>query len=95
MLDNSNRRVAAAVSEEKPKKVAPKKSASPKPKKASEGIDSSQRTAPRSNDMPSEANPDAIIGQPCPLCGKGHIIKGKTAYGCSEWRNGFGWRKMF
>ena len=95
MLDNSNRRVAAAVSEEKPKKVAPKKSASPKPKKASEGIDSSQRTAPRSNDMPSEANPDAIIGQPCPLCGKGHIIKGKTAYGCSEWRNGCGWRKMF
>jgi DNA topoisomerase-3 len=95
MLDNSNRRVAAVVEEEKPKKVAPKKSASPKPKKASEGIDSSQRTAPRSNDMPSEANPDAIIGQPCPLCGKGHIIKGKTAYGCSEWRNGCGWRKMF
>ena len=40
-------------------------------------------------------NPDAIIGQPCPLCGKGHIIKGKTAYGCSEWRNGCGWRKPF
>ena len=95
MLDNSNRRVAAAVVEEKPKKAAPKKSTLPKPKKASEGIDSSQRTAPRRNDMPSEANPDAIIGQPCPLCGKGHIIKGKTAYGCSEWRNGCGWRKAF
>ena len=40
-------------------------------------------------------NPDAIIGQPCPLCGKGYIIKGKTAYGCSEWKNGCGWRKMF
>ena len=40
-------------------------------------------------------NTDAIIGQPCPLCGKGHIIKGKTAYGCSEWRNGCGWRKAF
>ena len=40
-------------------------------------------------------NPDAIIGQPCPLCGKGHIIKGKTAYGCSEWRSGCGWRKAF
>ncbi len=43
----------------------------------------------------TQANPDAIIGQPCPLCGKGHIIKGKTAYGCSEWRNGCGWRKAF
>ena len=38
---------------------------------------------------------DAIIGQPCPLCGKGHIIKGKTAYGCSEWKNGCSWRKQF
>ena len=95
MLDNSNRRVAAAVVEEKPKKAAPKKTASPKQKKASEGIDSSPRTNPRGNDMPSQTNPDAIIGQPCPLCGKGHIIKGKTAYGCSEWRNGCGWRKAF
>ena len=93
MLDNSNRRVAAVVVEEKPKKTTPKKAA--KPKKVAEGIDSSQRTAPRGNDMPSEDNPDAIIGQPCPLCGKGHIIKGKTAYGCSEWRNGCGWRQAF
>ena len=77
MMDNSNRRVAATVMEEKPKKTAPKKA--PKPKKP--------EAAP--------ANPDAIVGQPCPLCGKGHIIKGKTAYGCSEWRNGCGWRKAF
>ena len=95
MLDNSNRRVAAAVVEEKPKKVAPKKSTTAKTKKASEGIDSSQRAVPPWNDMPSQTNPDAIIGQPCPLCGKGHVIKGKTAYGCSEWRNGCGWRKAF
>ncbi len=101
MLDNSNRRVAAAVVEEKPKKATTKKTTS-KQKKATEGIDSSQRAGQRSNDIPSmapatptEAYPDAIIGQPCPLCGKGYIIKGKTAYGCSEWRNGCGWRKMF
>ena len=77
MMDNSNRRVAATVMEEKPKKTAPKKA--PKPKKTET----------------ETANPDAIVGQPCPLCGKGHIIKGKTAYGCSEWRNGCGWRKAF
>ena len=91
MLDNSNRRVAAAVVEEKSKKSASKKTTA-KPKKTAEGIDPSLRTAPRRDDMPSS---DAIIGQPCPLCGKGHIIKGKTAYGCSEWRNGCGWRKAF
>ena len=34
-------------------------------------------------------------GQPCPLCGKGHIIKGKTAYGCSEWKNGCTYRVPF
>ena len=33
--------------------------------------------------------------KPCPLCGKGVIIKGKTAYGCSEWRNGCTFRKAF
>ena len=25
---------------------------------------------------------------PCPVCGKGHLVKGKTAYGCSEYKNG-------
>ncbi len=25
---------------------------------------------------------------PCPVCGKGHLLKGKAAYGCSEYRNG-------
>ena len=30
---------------------------------------------------------DNIIGKPCPVCGKGTIIKGKTAYGCSNWQH--------
>ena len=37
----------------------------------------------------------SIEGQTCPLCGKGTIIKGKTAYGCSEWKNGCTFRKPF
>ena len=91
MLDNSNRRVAVTVVEVKPKKTpsAPKegtkktvsKKMAPKPKPAEVAS--------------TEANPDAIIGQPCPLCGKGRVIKGKSAYGCSEWKNGCGWRKPF
>lgn len=31
---------------------------------------------------------DDLIGKPCPICGKGHIIKGKSAYGCSNWKDG-------
>ncbi len=38
---------------------------------------------------------DPLVGQPCPVCGKGHIIKGKTAYGCSEWKNGCTYRQPF
>ena len=29
-----------------------------------------------------------IEGAQCPLCGRGHIIRGRSALGCSEWRNG-------
>lgn len=38
---------------------------------------------------------DSIIGTTCPVCGKGTIIKGKTAYGCSNWRNGCTYRVDF
>ena len=58
-------------------------------------------TARKKKDAPSPApanslpEGDAIVGQPCPLCGKGTILKGKTAYGCSEWKNGCTFRKPF
>ncbi len=47
------------------------------------------------SDRRQNANPDSIIGQTCPICHKGHIIKGKTAYGCSEWKSGCPWRQKF
>lgn len=31
----------------------------------------------------------------CPVCGKGHLIKGRTAYGCSEYASGCGYRLPF
>ena len=34
-------------------------------------------------------------GAPCPLCHTGTIIRGKTSYGCSEWRNGCTYRQSF
>lgn len=56
--------------------------------------ETSQRKPQDSNLLPgtlAEAKADmpAISeGSVCPLCGKGHVIKGKTAFGCSEWKNG-------
>ncbi len=64
-----------------PKKSAPKKSSS-KSKKTTEEVKASH-------------NPDAIIGLPCPVCHEGHIIKGKTAYGCSRWKEGCTYRLPF
>lgn len=31
----------------------------------------------------------------CPKCGKGELIKGKTAYGCSEWQTGCDFKMSF
>lgn len=34
-------------------------------------------------------------GMACPLCGKGVVIKGKAAYGCSRWKEGCTFRQPF
>lgn len=34
-------------------------------------------------------------GSPCPECGQGKVVKGRTAYGCSRWREGCTFRKPF
>ncbi len=44
----------------------------------------------KKNKSAEEQNKENKIteGSECTLCKKGKIIKGKTAYGCSEWKNG-------
>jgi DNA topoisomerase-3 len=34
-------------------------------------------------------------GMRCPVCGKGTIIRGKTRYGCSRWREGCTYAEAF
>ena len=36
-----------------------------------------------------------IVGNICPKCQKGKVIKGKSAFGCSEWKNGCSFRTAF
>ena len=93
MLDNSNRRVAVTAEEAKPKKAPKEGTKRTVSKKSSSKAKPTEPT--NVSTTTEESNPDAIIGQPCPLCGKGYIIKGKTAYGCSEWKNGCTYRKPF
>lgn len=83
LRDNSNRRVTT-LSEEDLKKKA-KKKATPKKKAATSTTSTDTPTATSTN--------DPLLGTTCPVCGKGTIIKGKTAYGCSRWREGCNYRK--
>ncbi len=80
LSDNTNRRVTVLSESDLKKKMAPK-----------------AKTAPKAPNQPKPAKPaaDPLVGQKCPVCGEGVIIKGKTAYGCSRWKEGCTFRKPF
>ena len=79
VLRDNSNRRVAITTDEDLKKAKKKKAAAPKKTAA--------KSAPSAD--------DSIIGTTCPVCGKGTIIKGKTAYGCSNWKNGCTYRVAF
>ncbi len=93
--DTSNRRVTVMSDEEI--KTASKKTAAAKTagKKTASVQKAKNNTVAKPELVNVEKEGDSMVGQKCPLCGKGTIIKGKTAYGCSEWKNGCNFRKPF
>lgn len=94
LRDNSNRRVTITTDEDL-KKAKKKKTAAPK-KVAAKPAASTKNAAASPQPAASEPSADdSIIGTTCPVCGKGTIIKGKTAYGCSNWKNGCTYRVAF
>ena len=92
--DTTNRRVTVTTEEDLKvkKKRAPKSTASDS---------SAKKSATKSDNSPLSQrgaggeSGDSLAGQPCPVCGQGTIIKGKTAYGCSRWKEGCTFRKPF
>jgi len=90
LRDNSNRHITVTTEEDLKKKIARKKTSVPtsttKPSKKQSPTASSPRRLP--------AN-DSILGQVCPVCHQGTIIKGKSAYGCSHWKSGCTFRLPF
>ena len=94
LRDNSNRRVTITTDEDL-KKAKKKKTAAPKKATAKSAASTKNAAA---SPQPATSEPsadDSIIGTTCPVCGKGTIIKGKTAYGCSNWKNGCTYRVAF
>lgn len=99
LRDNSNRRVTITTDEDL-KKAKKKKTAAPKKAAAKSAATSSTASTKNAaaSPQPATSEPsadDSIIGTTCPICGKGTIIKGKTAYGCSNWKNGCTYRVAF
>ena len=88
LSDNSNRRVTV-TEETKPQPAARKRptNTTPKAPRATTKA-SASKTAPQKMD-------DSWIGKACPVCGRGIIIKGKAAYGCSRWKEGCTFRHPF
>ena len=107
--DHSNRQVAVTTEEDLKKKRSSSKPAPQlstvnsqlstsnapagfQPKKKPVAKKSAKKTTEQ---VKAEHNPDEIIGMPCPVCHEGRIIKGKTAYGCSRWKEGCTYRLPF
>ena len=84
LSDNSNRRVTVIDPEEDKKQ----KKKAVKPAKVPRQAKVSAKSAPQASSSP-------VVGSVCPLCGKGTVIKGKTAYGCSNWASGCSYRVPF
>ena len=82
--DRSNRHITIVVQEEV-KKTRKRTSPTTQKKNAT-------KPKTRVKSAISSAEP---LGQPCPVCGKGSLIKGKTAYGCSRWKEGCTYRLPF
>ena len=107
LSDNSNRHITIQASApEKGSKASAKTEAADKPKKetkkraprksAAAGKKTEQASGTVAvSSTEASVQADDFVGQPCPLCGKGTVIKGKTAYGCSEWKSGCTFRKPF
>ena len=53
------------------------------------------QAAASQDEQPKQRKRVIRAGSICPQCGIGKVIKGKTAYGCSRWKEGCDWRKPF
>ena len=85
LSDNSNRRVCVTRKEDLKKRIIQK---------------SKTKATQKAKDTKKEAkeqslSPTNIAGTVCPQCKEGIIIKGKSAYGCSNWKNGCNYRIPF
>ena len=76
-------------------KSAAKSKAKPAASSEAASASATQNTSDTASASKSVLNKQPVPGEPCPKCHVGHIIKGKTAYGCSRWKEGCDYRVPF
>lgn len=95
MHDSTDRHIESGEAGPTPKSPAPTTdapaAAAKRPRKP-RAAKSSAAAKPVPQAAPAVVAAEPKVGEVCPKCGKGLIIKGKTAYGCSRWREGCDWR---
>ena len=102
--DNSNRQIESGEPEPAPKPSGPKKGGAGSARQSTKRSAASRKKTTSSASAASlAASPSSApvltkgklkVGDPCPKCHQGHIIQGKTALGCSRWREGCDFRQL-
>lgn len=102
--DNSNRQIESGEPEPAPKPSGPKKGGAGSARQSTKRSAASRKKATSSASTAAfAASPSSApvltkgklkVGDPCPKCHQGHIIQGKTALGCSRWREGCDFRQL-
>ena len=85
VLSDNTGKVASTPQEEEPKKSRKKSPTTDEAKKKRKTGESSKKPS-------TPKQPKPVV---CPKCGKGEVIKGRTAYGCSAWQSGCDFRLSF
>lgn len=98
--DKSNRHVTITTEEDLKKKITKKKTADKKVCDESRKVvgfqpRSVKKKTGSSADVDNVDMADEWVGLPCPVCHEGRIIKGRSAYGCSRWKEGCTFRRLF
>ena len=81
LRDNTPRRITLEASAQPPEKDEKAKPKATKEKKSTKGNKGSKGKKKAGNDETAQ------IPTVCPLCGRGTVIRGRTAYGCSRWND--------
>lgn len=97
LRDRSSHHIDSGEPSPAPEAPKPKQGGSASGKKTTKGKSArAKKTESQAGVKPAETTglrPQA--GDICPKCGKGHLIKGKTAWGCSRWNEGCDYRIPF